>query len=461
MKFQIKSCMNYVLKIVMMLVIFSVVSCSDDKEKKEEIPLSKIDLLSSLSSFEIPISDAPPVTVAEIANSLYSSPSSPYGMGAVIDFVVNLDNTIDILWIGKDKIKHLIRVSLINKSVIKDFIIPTKANLGNFLGFDSLGEDKFVLGYSKDNSSGDKDAEAWYTAFDGNTGKEIFDTRIFGEISLAEIWSKGNPGQAGTSIVKYNAKDKVIAIYTAHTQRWDDNVRHQAGWLGFLDATTGKLLTKGSKNEVVGNTWFYSHNFDQRGMFSKEGKFYVLAHGDSFPRSLGFEKFSSIKGSEGGIEYHKIQNGASGNNTTNSNTGDLEELSDGNVAIVFSTSDARSNRDLKLVILDALQTSKPNINKESWVSSNKGPEYVGWGSKVVQLGDKILIGWNTFDGKKPLNSKFCLADIKGNLISSPTVLPAVVLYPTQSIKKTTDGNKAIFVSYNGEKKLIVNIISAQ
>lgn len=460
MKFRIKSPMKYVLKISILSLVFFVVSCQDDQEKKEENPLSQIDLSSKTSSFEIPISGALPLTIAEIANSAYTGPSSAYGMASVIDFVVNANNTIDVLWIGKDKSKHLMRVSLINKSLIKDFVIPEKANVGDFLGFDSLGNDKFVLGYSKDNSFGDKNAEAWYIAFDGNTGKEIFNTRIFGEISLAEISSKGNPGQAGSSLVKYSSKDNVIAVYTAHTQRWPDNVRHQAGWVGFLDATTGKILTKGTKNDIIGNTWFYSHNFDQRGKFSKDGKFYVLAHGDSFPRSLGFEKFSSTTGSEGGIEYYKIKNGESGNNVTNTNTGDLEELSDGNVAIVFSTSDDRSNRDLKLVILKDV-ASKPIISSESWLTNNEGTTYVGWGAKVVQFGDKIFIGWNTFDGLKHVNTKYSLCDLKGNLISSPSILPNVIFYPTQSIKKTVDGKSIVFVSYNGANKLVVNVIATE
>jgi hypothetical protein len=461
-KSKMKSCLKSILKINLLLITFFVVSCSDDSEKKEEeVVTPEFDLASQISSFEIPISGTAPNTIAEIANSAYNSPASPYGMTSVIDFVVNADNTIAILYSGKDRTKHLVQVSLTNKSISKEFVIPARANSGRFLGFDSLGNDKFIIGYSADNSFGDKDAEAWYVAFEGSTGKEIFATRIFGEVNLADISSKGNAGDAGSSLVKYNAKDNVVAIYTAHTQRWPDNVRHQGGWVGFLDGTTGKILTKGSDNDIIGDTWFYSHNFDQRGMFSKEGKFYVLAHGDAYPRALGFAKFSSTNGKEGELEYYKIKNGAVGDNTTNATTGDFEELSDGNVAIVYSTSDDRANRDLKLVILNSLTSKTPAVSNEVWVTKNEGTQFVGWGSKVVQFGDKILLGWNTFEGKKPINTKFCLADLQGKLIGAPVVLPNAVLYPTQSMKKTADNKNAVFVSFNSQNKLQVHVIAAK
>lgn len=472
MKFQIKvkQYLRNIFKMGTLCVTFLVVSCSSDALKEEnkdgnlednkgDIPAPQIDLLSKLSSFEVPITGTAPTTITEIANSAYNSPTSPYGMMAVIDFVVNIDNTIDVLWVGKTKQKHLMRISLDSKAVVKDFVIPQKASVGNSIGFDSLGNDKFVIGFYKDNSFGDKEAEAWYVAFDGNSGSEIFSTRIFGETSLEKKGYKGNPGQAGSALVKYNTQTNVIAIYLSHRERRSDNKVHQAGWLGFLDGTTGEILTNGTK--MIGNSWYYSHNFDQRGMFSKDGKFYVLAHGDAYPRSLGFGKFSSTKGSEGGLEYYKIKNGAIGDNITNAHTGDLEELSDGSVAIVFSTSDDRSKRDLKLVILNALEASKQVISNELWLTKNEGAEYVGWASKVVQYGDKILIGWNTFDGKKPLNTKFCLADLKGNLIGNEVTLPKVVLYPTQSIKKTKDGKNVVFVSYNGANKLVVNVLKTE
>lgn len=468
MEFQIKDHLKNVLKVSLLLIMFFAVACNSDEEKVEEIPapgeenpipVPEIDLLSKLSSFEVPISGGRPVKISELANSLATHPGTAYGMTAAIDFVINDDNTIDILWISRTRSKHLMRVSLISKTVIKHFVLPFSVNSGGFLGFDSLGNDRFVIGYSKNNSFGDKEAEAWYTTFDGNTGKEIFNTRIFGDANLADISSKGEPGLFGSALVKYNAVDNVIAIYTAHTQRRSDNNTHQAGWLGFLNATTGEILTKGPNNDIIGNTWFYSHNFDQRGMFSKSGKFYVLAHGDAYPRSLGFAKFSSTLGNEGSVEYHKVKNGSLGDNTTNAHTGDFEELSNGNVAIVFSTSDDRANRDIKLVILNALESTKPTVNKELWLSNNAGTEYVGWGSKVVQFGDKILVGWNTFDGRNPLNTKFCLTDLEGKLISDPIILPDAVLYPTQSIKKTKDGKNAVFVTYNEGEKLVVNIFA--
>ena len=102
-------------------------------------------------------------------------------MAPFIDFVVNTDNTIDVLWRDVSNNKFISKISLETKSLVEEINIPTKINnQQRFLGFESLGNDKYIIGYSKDNEFGDVDAEAWYTAFD-KTGTELFSTRLWGE----------------------------------------------------------------------------------------------------------------------------------------------------------------------------------------------------------------------------------------------------------------------------------------
>ena len=443
-------------------VIFLTTSCSekDDTEKDNiESTLSKSLSEENFSNFLIEVPN-PPSSLSKISEGVYSKPRSNYGLSPVIDFIVNDDNTIDVLFRSEGK-KFLLRISLETESIVKEFLIPAKVdNEKRFLGFESLGNEKYIIGYSADNSHGDNNAEAWYTAFDGTTGEELFSTRIWGEKSLEEVDSKGAPAQAGSAVIRYNKTDNIIALYLSHTMKWNDGVRHQAGWFGFLDGTSGELLTN-SEGKVKGNEWFFSHNFDQRCILSSDNKFYALAHGDAYPRALGISKWSHENGLESKYDYYKIQNGSTGNNTTLTTTGDLAELSDGNVAVVYSTEDERSKRDLKLAIITGLSSNTIELAQESWIT-NLDNEHVGWGSKVLQYGDQnVIIGWNTFDDdNQGTGSHFSLVNLSGTSISDVYSLDNTVLYPAQSFKKSADGKYVIFVS-SENNALSVHLISIE
>ena len=82
----------------------------------------------------------------------------------------------------------------------------------------------------------------------------------------------------------------------SHTHRWgSDNVRHQAGWLAFLDPANGEVLYN-EENRQIGSTWFVSHNFDQKTLPASNGGFYILFHGDANPRALGICRCNNSEG---------------------------------------------------------------------------------------------------------------------------------------------------------------------
>ena len=409
----------------------------------------------NFSEFSISLSGSPH-PLAGIANGAYTKPHSPYGMAPFIDFVVNTDNTIDVLWRDVSNNKFISKISLETKSLVEEINIPTKINnQQRFLGFESLGNDRYIIGYSKDNEFGDVDAEAWYTAFD-KTGTELFSTRLWGEEKQTNAWSKGQPSEAGSALIRYSEENDFIVIYLAHTMPWDDDgYRHQAGWLGFLDGNTGEILENTSRTNRIGLTrdWFFSHNFDQRGIISSQNTFYSLSHGDTYPRALGIDVWSHINGHEYGFDYYEIKNGSLGANKTLTTTGDLTELSNGNVAIVYSTEDDRQARDLKISVIDM---NEPKIEHEVWLTS-LDQQYVGWGSKVIQYDEEhILVGWNTFDNNQGTGSHFILTRLDGTLTTEAYSLEKSVLYPAQSFKKSADGKSIIFVSEeDGELKVHV------
>ena len=72
--------------------------------------------------------------------------------------------------------------------------------------------------------------------------------------------------------------------------------------------------------------------------------YYALAHGDAYPRALGFSKWNDRppKGKKLVDKQYFTIPGTIGDNTTNTQTGGIVPLSDGNFGVVFSTSIGRA-----------------------------------------------------------------------------------------------------------------------
>lgn len=440
----------------LIFISFIMNSCSDGNSLSSKINTVNKGILENYSSFEVEVS-ASPITIPQIINGSWSSkPNSNYGLTPSIIFEINDNNTIDVLWLEPNSTKHLSRISLDSKSLIEDININENVNsTGNILGFEKMGYDEFIIGYTRDNSYGDENNEAWYTAF--NKNEEIFSTRIFGDESNDEVGSKGAPSSAGSAVIRYSSESNILNVYLAHTQKYNDEIRHQGGWVGFLNCANGDIVMNNSSH--VGSGWFYSHNFDQRSILTSDGYFYLLAHGDAYPRALGVSRIGYQNGFETKLEYYKLKNGSIGDNFTNSHTGDLVELSNDNIGIVYSTGEGRDQRDLRVSIVGGMKTNTPEVINNTWITENL-THFVGWGSKISQYGEYILVAWNLFDeNNKGVNSNFKLLSLSGNLISDTETLDEICLYPAQSILATSDGKKLVWISAHGDNKLKIHTLN--
>ncbi|HEX3135558.1 MAG TPA: hypothetical protein VHX44_18490 [Planctomycetota bacterium] len=204
----------------------------------------------------------------------------------------------------------------------------------------------YVIAYSKDHAVGGKDF-AFYLCGIKADGTKIFDQMVFGDKAPIEVGSKGEPGAAGTGRVIYNEATNTVGYYLAHQQRWPDMVRHQGGYIGTLQPD-GSNLTRA-------DGWFFSHNFDQR-LISSGSSFYALAHGDAYPRALGFSRWNIAAGvlsKQFDVQYHKIP-GMGGDNRTDCLTSGVVEVNSGkHFAVVFATSNERKAQDVGITLLDA------------------------------------------------------------------------------------------------------------
>jgi len=106
-------------------------------------------------------------------------------------------------------------------------------------------------------------------------GTQIFQTDLFRSANLTDEDTKGAP--EGGRLGYLAATDQVVA-YFGHTQRYDDGVRHQGGYLATLDA---------SGAQTVLNGWFGSHNLDRR-LLVGDAAASVIGLGDAYPEGIFF-----------------------------------------------------------------------------------------------------------------------------------------------------------------------------
>jgi hypothetical protein len=298
--------------------------------------------------------------------------------------VYRLDRAHDLAWFnGGSGTIHILRCDEQGKK-IDEFSPKFIENARALLGATRLPDDRgYAVGYSHDNSHGNKGSEFWVAGFD-LSGDQIFKTRIFGAIDLKVEKSKGGPGGAGTARMVYNEKAGHIGFYLAHNMLWGDGVRHQAGFIGFINEK-GKRLPGG-------NGWFFSHNFDQR-LIASGGDFYALAHGDAYPRALGFSRWSGNGGKKlAGSNYHTIP-GESGANKTNCQTGGLVALPGGRFAVVFASLNEREGHDICIQILD----SSGQTTKERWLTENGERDGSSTYPRIARYGEHIFVAWHDSD----------------------------------------------------------------
>lgn len=141
-------------------------------------------------------------------------------------------------------------------------------------------------------------------------GQELFSTDLFHSPNLDD---EGTKGEASTSRMGYLSETDEVIAYFGHTQRYDDGVRHQGGYLATVDASGGQNLLNG---------WFGSHNLDQR-LWANGSNAFVIGLGDAYPIGIFYSTLSNNPRPE--VIYRLA---AAGNGTANGQLGGIVDLGD-------------------------------------------------------------------------------------------------------------------------------------
>jgi len=305
---------------------------------------------------------------------------SAYGNKPLLSLMPVAGGAYDLAWHnGSQRSINIMQCDAAGKK-LSEFSPGFIKNAGALLGATRLLGDKgYVVGYCTNNAHGNKNTEFHVAGFSPD-GSESFNTLIFGDRNQKEKNSKGGPGGAGSARIAYNEKGRTIAFYLSHNMLCGDGVRHQGGFVGFLD--------ENGKRKSGGSGWFYSHNFDQR-LIAANGEFAALAHGDAYPRALGFSRWPGSGGKAiANKTYHNIP-GETGANTTNCQTGGLVALPNRRYAVVFASSNEREAHDVCVKVLD----ESGKTTREQWLTEGESGSASAY-PRIARDGDHIFVAWH-------------------------------------------------------------------
>ncbi|RYD61075.1 MAG: hypothetical protein EOP83_17925, partial [Verrucomicrobiaceae bacterium] len=268
---------------------------------------------------------------------------SNYGIKPSVILNANADNTSNVAFLNASGTGISI-LSLDTAGNLTGRIDPVVLQTATqLIGFTRIPTDgSFAISYAKDNATNGDDFEYWIARV-SSAGATMFSTLIFGTQNQTQVGSKGEPGWFSSGRLAFNAATQRLIAYTGHSQRWEDNVRHQGGHV----VTMSLAGVAGVVAPEYKSVWYCSHNFDQR-LLVDGNNFYTLAHGDAFPRALVFGRWQDgVAGTSwmADTEYFPIS-GAVGNNTTNTQTGGMVKLANGTFGVVYTTKLTRNNFDV-------------------------------------------------------------------------------------------------------------------
>ncbi len=153
------------------------------------------------------------------------------------------------------------------------------------------------------------------------SGGVLFQTDLFRSSNLEDVGTKGAPG---TGRFGYLSGSDELVAYFGHTQRYDDGVRHQGGYLAAVNGAGEQRLISG---------WWGSHNLDQR-LLVAGAPAAILGLGDAYPEGIFFAFL------EGEPRTNVIYPLASaGNGATNGQLGGLVDLGD-EILVPFITNNS-------------------------------------------------------------------------------------------------------------------------
>lgn len=149
-------------------------------------------------------------------------------------------------------------------------------------------------------------------------GSVLSETDLFRSPNLDDVGTKGAPG---TSRLGYVSEIDEVVAYFGHTERYDDGVRHQGGYLARVNA---------EGEQTILSDWFGSHNLDQR-LLTLGTTAAVIGLGDAYPEGIFFSFLGERP--RAGVLYPLA---SAGNGSTNGQLGGMVDLGD-EILIPFIT----------------------------------------------------------------------------------------------------------------------------
>jgi hypothetical protein len=413
-----------------------------------------------------------------------ASPLANFGFQTPIIPVVRADGGLDVAWLdytgGKGKpfalpTPGMIYITHIDPILATGTTVATGISCYRLLGFTIDPSGAFYVAYNADHPfkstvpddqntvSGNELRIAKSSSADFTN--EAWDTLVFGDQDNTKEGAKGNVGAAGSGVLGFDVTNQKLVLYVAHQMRWDDGVRHQAGYFGYFDPTTGTQTSAGGSDTAqTGAGWFYSHNFDQR-LLIDQGVSYTLAHGDAFPgRQLGFsawtlDSYSKKNKTTFDQPYFAIA-GDEGDNKTDSETGQFIKLADGRFVIVYTTSQGRTARDVRILLANGTTGA---TQSEAWLTTNTGNIQATM-PKVEVLGDQLFVSYGLWDSTQRTNKKIdwysLLVDLNLKPLFAPKAAPGIEFVRSSPLFRFPAGPSAGrvgWVSGNAMHTLSVNV----
>ena len=365
----------------------------------------------------------------------FYNPYSNFGTKPHIAISPNADNSYNIAWLDTDSNRIKISCVSAGHQLIKEVGPAYIGKTGNLCGFTSLPDSRgFIIGYSKDNAHGNKDMEFWITHCD-TAGNKIYNTCIFGQKPNAEIRSKGYPCRASTARIIYSQQKNKAYFYLGHTMKWEDGIRHQGGYFGYLDM-------EGRLTEIDG--WHVSHNFNQR-IIENGGNITLYYHGDAYPRALGIDVWNKNLQSAAKVNFLPIA-GKIGDNYTNTAIGNILTFGGKNYGAVFTTGEKTENRMVFYVCLQPHARNKTKRFRRYYSpldGSAISPQIAkrGNGRLVIAYEEfKPAKMFQNYDNTSRLGAVFFEIDHDGNQLTEMMRYDSIKLQPMHDMAALPNGN---------------------
>jgi hypothetical protein len=368
--------------------------------------------------------------------TLANQPSHPsvsnYGIKPAILLNANEDNSYDVAMhlSGSSRIQIMSfdKSGALTGRLLPDSIVGAKA----LVGMARLEDGGFAVGYAKDSPHSGAAYEYWITRVDAK-GAKVFTTMIFGNMDKNLTDAKGEPGTFSSGRLVYNKSTKKLCSYVGHTMRWPDSVRHQGGHVAFLNLEGTALVSNG---------WYFSHNFDQR-LMVVGNNYYTLAHGDAYPRALGFAKWSdggAAAHTKGKLDFDKQFlkiPGATGDNKTSTQLGNFVSYADGTFGVTFTTANGRANFDVGYRPLSATGDTLGL----TWLTTNPSGTLALF-PRVVKYGANALVLWEQATGNTNNGIQTAVVAPNGTVVTpaAPLADKALRLSPYHEPVNLPDGS---------------------